>query len=315
MKINNETNLWVERYRPQTVNDCILPDRIKSIFNKFIEDGETQSLMLCGTQGTGKTTVAKALCEQLGCDYMIINASLENGIDSIRTTINSFASSVSIDKTGLKVVIMDEADGISIQAQGGLRAFIESFYDNCRFIFTCNNKNKMIAPLQSRCTVVDFTFTPEEKPKMQTQLFRRCCQILIDNEIKFEKPVIAELVKTYYPDFRRMLNELQRFSTSGEINSSILASIGDTNIDNLVKMIKEKKFTEMSKWVADNEDVDLSSFLDELEAKLKLVVEPCSIPDIPLILNDLQRDSFMVVNQRINMIAHLTEAMANLRFK
>lgn len=254
--------LWVEKYRPKTISDCILIDDLKNTFTKFLKGNELPNLLLSGTAGTGKTTVARALCEELGADYIIINGSDEGRhIDTLRTTIKNFASSVSlVESSKHKVVIIDEADYMNADSvQPALRNFIETFYKNCRFIFTCNFKNKIIPALHSRCTVIDFRITNGQKVKTATAFLGRLGEILKSENIEYDKRVLAELIQRHYPDFRRTINELQRYSVRGKIDSGILVSLSDINNKELIKLLKEKRFSDMRKWVIQNLDQDPSS--------------------------------------------------------
>jgi len=313
-KITN--NLWVERYRPKTISDCVLPKSIKDIMKQYVEDVEIPHLLLAGSQGTGKTTVAKALCNELGCDNILINASLENGIDIIRTKIANYASSVSMSGSELKkVIILDEADYLTANAQSSLRGFMEQFSDNCRFILTCNMKNRIIKPLHSRCAVVDFNYSSKETPKLQAAMFTRICGILTENEVPFKQKVVAELVKTFFPDFRRTLGELQRYSKQGEIDAGILTTLSSINIDSAIGLVKDKNFKELRKWVEDNESCDASVIFEQLYDALYLVLSPQSIPQSVLILAEYQAKSAVVANQTINTMAMLTELMSECSFK
>jgi len=313
-KITN--NLWVERYRPKTISDCVLPKSIKDIMKQYVEDVEIPHLLLAGSQGTGKTTVAKALCNELGCDNILINASLENGIDVIRTKIANYASSVSMSGSELKkVIILDEADYLTANAQSSLRGFMEQFSDNCRFILTCNMKNRIIKPLHSRCAVVDFNYSSKETPKLQAAMFTRICGILTENEVPFKQKVVAELVKTFFPDFRRTLGELQRYSKQGEIDAGILTTLSSINIDSAIGLVKDKNFKELRKWVEDNESCDASVIFEQLYDALYLVLSPQSIPQSVLILAEYQAKSAVVANQTINTMAMLTELMSECSFK
>ena len=253
--------LWVEKYRPRKISECILTEDLKITFSKFLNQKEIPNLLLSGTAGTGKTTVARALCEELGADYIIINGSDEGRhIDTLRTTIKNFASTVSLDEsTNHKVVIIDEADYMNADSvQPALRNFIETFYKNCRFIFTCNYKNKIIPALHSRCTVIDFRITNGQKVKTATAFLERLGEILKTENIEFDKKVLAELIQRHYPDFRRTINELQRYSVRGKIDSGILVSLSEINNKELIKMLKEKRFGDMRKWVIQNLDKDPS---------------------------------------------------------
>ena len=310
--------LWVEKYRPRKISDCILSEDLKSTILKFLDSKELPNLLLSGTAGTGKTTVARALCEELGVDYIIINGSDEGRhIDTLRTTIKNFASSVSLDgNSNHKVVIIDEADYMNPDSvQPALRNFIETFYKNCRFIFTCNFKNKIIPALHSRCTVIDFRITNGQKVKTATAFMNRLCDILKQEHIEYDKKVIAELIQRHYPDFRRTINELQRYSVRGKIDSGILVSLSDINNKELVKLLKEKRFSDMRKWVVQNLDKDPSSLFSSIYDILYKNLQPQSVPAAVLTIADYQYKSAFVADHEINMVACLTQIMAECKFK
>ena len=310
--------LWVEKYRPKTIEDCILPEDIKQTFQSFLRQGEISNLLLSGTAGTGKTTVARALCEELKCDYLIINGSDDGRqIDTLRTKIKSFASTVSLDKNARhKVIIVDEADYMNAESvQPALRNFIETFYKNCRFIFTCNYKNKILPALHSRCTVIDFAITNGQKVKTATALMIRLCNILEEEKIEYDKKVLAELIQKHFPDFRRTINELQRYSVRGKIDSGILFSITEADIKKLVAILKEKRFNDMRKWVIQNLDKEPSSLFSSVYEILYKHLQPQSIPQAVLVIAGYQYKSAFVADQEINMVACLTEVMANCKFK
>ena len=310
--------LWVEKYRPRKISDCILSEDLKSTFLKFLDSKELPNLLLSGTAGTGKTTVARALCEELGVDYIIINGSDEGRhIDTLRTTIKNFASSVSLDgNSNHKVVIIDEADYMNPDSvQPALRNFIETFYKNCRFIFTCNFKNKIIPALHSRCTVIDFRITNGQKVKTATAFMNRLCDILKQEHIEYDKKVIAELIQRHYPDFRRTINELQRYSVRGKIDSGILVSLSDINNKELVKLLKEKRFSDMRKWVVQNLDKEPSSLFSSIYEILYKNLQPQSVPAAVLTIADYQYKSAFVADHEINMVACLTQIMAECKFK
>jgi len=311
-------NLWVEKYRPKKIDDCILTNELKETFKQFVNQKELPNLLLSGTAGTGKTTVARALCEELGVDYIIINGSDEGRqIDTLRHKIKNFASTVSLTETAShKVVILDEADYMNPESvQPALRNFIETFYKNCRFIFTCNYKNKILPALHSRCTVIDFTIANGEKIKAATQLMNRLCNILTEEKIEFDKKVLAELIQKYFPDFRRTINELQRYSVRGKIDSGILFSITEADTKELVKVLKEKRFNDMRKWVIQNLDKEPSSLFSSVYDILYKHLQPQSIPQAVLVIAGYQYKSAFVADQEINMVACLTEVMANCKFK
>ena len=310
--------LWVEKYRPRKISDCILSEDLKSTFLKFLDNKELPNLLLSGTAGTGKTTVARALCEELGVDYIIINGSDEGRhIDTLRTTIKNFASSVSLDgNSNHKVVIIDEADYMNPDSvQPALRNFIETFYKNCRFIFTCNFKNKIIPALHSRCTVIDFRITNGQKVKTATAFMNRLSDILKQEHIEFDKKVLAELIQRHNPDFRRTINELQRYSVRGKIDSGILVSLSEINNKELVKLLKEKRFSDMRKWVVQNLDKDPSSLFTSIYDILYKNLQPQSVPAAVLTIADYQYKSAFVADHEINMVACLTQIMAECKFK
>ena len=310
--------LWVEKYRPKTIEDCILPEDTKQTFQSFLRQGEISNLLLSGTAGTGKTTVARALCEELKCDYLIINGSDEGRqIDTLRTKIKSFASTVSLDKeANHKVIIVDEADYMNADSvQPALRNFIETFYKNCRFIFTCNFKNKIIPALHSRCTVVDFAIKNGYRKKCADAMMIRLGTILDDEKIPYDKKVLAELIIKHFPDFRRTINELQRYSVRGKIDSGILFSLSETNTKELVATLKEKRFNDMRKWVIQNIDKEPSSMFRNLYEVLWKALDPKSIPQAVLVIAGYQYKAGFVADQEINMVACLTEIMANCKFK
>jgi len=310
--------LWVEKYRPKKISECILSEDIKTTFTEFLKQKEIPNLLLSGTAGTGKTTVARALCEELGADYIIINGSDEGRqIDTLRNKIKNFASTVSLtEHSNHKVVIVDEADYMNAESvQPALRNFIETFYKNCRFIFTCNYKNKILPALHSRCTVIDFGIKNGQKVKTAQALMKRLGKILDDEQVKYDKKVLAELIQKYYPDFRRTINELQRYSARGTIDSGILFSLSEANTKELVKILKEKRFNDMRKWVINNLDKEPSSLFTSVYEILYASLESSSVPQSILILAGYQYKSAFVADQEINMVACLTEIMANCKFK
>jgi DNA polymerase III delta prime subunit len=304
--------LWTEKYRPETVADCILPERLKQPFQEYVNQKQIPNLLLTGGAGVGKTTVAKAMCNEIGCDFMVLNGSDENGVDTIRYKIKNYASSMSLTG-GRKVIILDEADYLTPQAQAILRNSIEEFAGNCSFIFTCNYKNKLIEPLHSRCAVVEFSLKNGEKAKMAGAFFKRIQSILQSEKVEYEDSVIAELIKKHFPDFRRALNELQRYSQFGKIDSGILAQIGDVQISEIVKHVKSKDFGAIRKWVGAS-DIDANILFRQLYDALYEVMKPQSIPQAVLILADYQYKQAFVADQEINMVACLTELMVNCEF-
>ena len=306
--------LWTEKYRPQTVSDCILPDRLKHPFQEYVNQKNIPNLLLSGGAGVGKTTIAKAMCNEIGCDYMVINGSDESGIDIFRNKIKTYASSMSLTG-GRKVIIIDEADYLNPNStQPALRNTIEEFASNCSFIFTCNFKNRIIEPLHSRCAGVDFSLKNDEKRQMAGQFFKRIQSILVKESISYEDKVVAELVKKHFPDFRRILNELQRYSQFADINVGILTQIGDVAINDIVKFLKEKDFGSIRKWVASN-DVDAATLFRKLYDNLYDTLKPQSIPQAVVILADYQYKNAFVADTEINTVACLTELMVNLEFK
>jgi len=311
--------LWVEKYRPKKIEDCILSKDLKETFTEFVKKKEIPNLLLSGTAGTGKTTVARALCEELGVDYIIINGSDEGRqIDTLRSTIKNYASTVSLtEESAHKVIIIDEADYMNAESiQPGLRNFIETFYNNCRFIFTCNYKNKIIPALHSRCTVIDFgNNDKEQQALLQASFMKRLQHVLKEENIEFDNKVLAELIRKYYPDFRRTINELQRYSVRGKIDTGILFNLSDANNKQLIKLLKDKKFNDMRKWVVDNLDKEPSSLFRGLYDILYESLESKSIPQAILIIAGYQYKAAFVADQEINMVACLTEIMANCKFK
>jgi len=310
-----EEFLWVEKYRPRKVEECVLSHDLKKIFTNVLSKGELQNMMFTGTAGTGKTTVARALCNELDLDYIIINGSEESGIDTLRNKIKQFASSVSLSG-GLKVVILDEADYLNPQStQPALRGFIEEFSANCRFILTCNFKNRIIEPLHSRTSVIEFAMPKKEKEALAGQFMQRVQQILAAESINSEPAVIAELIMKYFPDFRRTLNELQRYSNFGKIDSGILVNANDIALDTLMSSLKVKDFRKMRQWVADNIDLEPASMFRKVYDNMNEYVEPQSIPQLVLILADYQYKNSFVADHELNMVACLTEVMAGVKFK
>ena len=310
--------LWVEKYRPKKISECILSDDLKNTFSEFLNKKEIPNLLLSGTAGTGKTTVARALCEELKCDYIMINGSDEGRhIDTLRTQIKNFASTISLTETSNhKVVIIDEADYMNPDSvQPALRNFIETFYKNCRFIFTCNFKNKIIPALHSRCTVIDFRISNGQKVSTAIALLGRLMDLLKEEGISADKKVVAELIQRHYPDFRRTINELQRYSVRGKIDSGILVSISEINNKELVRLLKEKRFSDMRKWVIQNLDKDPSSLFSNIYDVLYKHLDSKSIPQAVLVIADYQYKSAFVADQEINLVACLTEIMAQCKFK
>ena len=310
----NESFLWVEKYRPSTVSECILPDRLKKIFQDYVNTKEIPNLMLTGSAGVGKTTVAKAMCAEIGVNHLFINSSEERGIDMLRTKIRTYASTMSLTG-GKKVIILDEADYLTPEAQAALRGAIEEFANNCTFIFTCNFKSRLIEALHSRCSVVDFSLKREEKQEMAAQLFKRMQSILNEESVKYEKEVLVKIIGKYFPDYRRTLNELQRYSASGNLDAGIVAQLSDVRkIGDLVKHLKDKNFGEMRKWVVVNSDIDASSIFRKIYDSLFESFKSESIPQAVVIIAKYQYQSAFVADQEINLVACLTELMVECEF-
>ena len=309
--------LWVEKYRPKTIEDCILPENTKKTFLDFLERGEVPNLLLAGPAGCGKTTVAKALCNQLGVDVYVINGSDEGRfLDTVRNSAKNFASTVSLSSDAKhKVIIIDEADNTTPDVQLLLRASIEEFSKNCRFIFTCNYKNKIIEPLHSRCAVVEFSVNAKQKPQLQSEFFNRLNGILDTERIQSDKKVLLELINKHFPDWRRILNECQRYSVGGQIDSGILAHFSDVKVDDLVKNLKEKNFAEVRKWCVDNLDNDPAVLLRRIYDSLYTSLVPSTIPAAVLIIAKYQYQIAFVADQEINLLACLTEIMVECKFK
>ena len=309
--------LWVEKYRPQKVQDCILPKNIKQTCQDFVDRGEIPNLLLCGPPGIGKTTIAKALCNELGVDFYVINGSDEGRfLDTVRNQAKNFASTVSLQGNGKpKVIIIDEADNTTNDVQLLLRANIEAFHSNCRFIFTCNYKNKIIEPLQSRCAVFDFSISGPHKVRVAGEFFNRIRAILDEEGIQYDEKVVAEVINKFFPDWRRVLNELQRYASGGAIDSGVLASVSDINLKNLVNSLKEKNFKEVRKWVVENLDNDVNSIIRKIYNTMYECLEPSSVPQAVLILAKYQYQSAFVADQEINTLACFTEIMCDCKFK
>ena len=310
-----ETFLWVEQYRPKDIGSCVLPNNLKDTLTEFVSEGNLPNLILSGGPGVGKTTAAKAMIEQIGATYMMINGSEESGIDVLRTKIKNFASTVSLEG-GRKYIILDEADYLNPQStQPALRGFIEEFHKNCGFILTCNYKNRIIKPLHSRCSTIDFSIPNSEKPTLAKQFMERIISILDENKVEYEKRVIAEVINNHFPDWRRVLNELQRYSVSGKIDAGILVNISETNIKKLMGEMKKKEFTNVRKWVVDNLDNDPTRLFRQLYDNLYNYVDASSIPHVVVILGEYQYKSAFVADQEINLMACLTEIMGAAKFK
>ena len=309
--------LWVEKYRPKTIDDCILPESTKKIFQGFLEQSEIPNLLLAGSAGVGKTTIAKALCNQLGTDCLVINGSDEGRfLDTVRNQAKVFASTVSLTSQAKhKVIIIDEADNTTPDVQLLLRACMEEFQKNCRFIFTCNYKNKIITPLHSRCSVVEFSAKGKEKQQIAAAFFARVNQILTEEGVDFDKKVVAEVVQKHFPDFRRTLNELQRYASTGAIDTGILGASNDIQISNLVGYLKDREFTNMKKWVTQNMDNEPQAIMRKVYDNLYTYLKPASIPEAVLIISEYQYKSGFVVDQEINMVAFMTEMMMRCEYK
>ena len=308
--------LWVEKYRPQTIDECILPESLKNTFKQYIEQGELPTFLFSGTAGVGKTTVAKALCNAVGADWIMINGSDEGrSIDVLRNKIKSFASTVSLTD-GKKVIIIDEADYMNADSvQPALRSFIEEFSNNCRFIFTCNFKHRIIEPLRSRCSNIEFKVESGEKKEIVVAFFKRVTQILKNEGVEFDPKVVAELITQYFPDYRRMLNELQRYSVTGKIDSGIFVNLSQESYKELIKSLKERNFTEVRKWVAKNADADTPVLFKELYDNASDFLEPSTIPNLILVLADYQYKAAFVADHELNIMAALTEVMVQCKFK
>ena len=307
--------LWTEKYRPKTVSECILPERLKKVFQEYVNSKTIPNLMLTGTAGVGKTTVAIAMCEEIGINYLFINSSEERGIDTLRTKIKNYASTVSL-VGGRKVIILDEADYITPEAQAGLRGAIEEFSANCTFIFTCNFKSRLIDALHSRCSVIDFTLVNGERPKMAALFFKRLGEILTKENIQYDKQVLIKIVEKFFPDYRRTLNELQRYAGSGSIDAGMIAQITDVkNLSDLIKNLKEKNFGGMRKWVVVNSDIDPARIFRKIYDGLYEYMKPESIPQAVVIIARYQYQSAFVADQEINLVACLTEIMVDCEMK
>ena len=309
--------LWVEKYRPNIVEDCILPASIKEVFQGFVNQGELPNLLLSGTAGVGKTTIAKALCEEIGASYIVINGSDEGRfLDTVRNRVRQFATTVSLTSgASHKVVIIDEADNTTNDVQLSLRTAVEEFHSNCRFIFTCNFINKIIEPLHSRCTVVDFRIKPEQAVQLQGEFFTRLKTILDHEQIQYEDKVLAKLTKRYYPDWRRLINECQRYAATGSITSAILVDVADVNFDTLLSCLKKKEFTNVKHWVVQHMDNDPTMVMRKIYDSLYGVLKPASIPEAVLIIAKYMNSIPIVPDQEVNLLACLTEVMMSCEFK
>jgi DNA polymerase III delta prime subunit len=305
--------LWVEKYRPRTINDTILPDELKQTFQQFVDQDNIPNLLLSGGPGVGKTTIARAMCEQLNVDYIVINGSMNGNIDTLRTEIKDFASTISFTGSR-KYVILDEADYLNPQStQPALRNFMEEYSKNCGFILTCNFKNRIIDPLHSRCSVIDFKINGKDKASMASQLFKRVKAILSDENVSYDQKTLAELITLYFPDFRRVINELQRYSVTGSVDSGILAN-HTSNIKDLVGILKSKKFVDMRKWIADHKDMDTAQLYRQLYDNASQYVKPQSVPQLVVTLADYQYKAAFVADHEINNVACMTELMMEVEW-
>ncbi|ADO99242.1 clamp loader subunit [Cyanophage S-RIM44] len=309
--------LWVEQYRPQKIDDCILPANIKKAFKGFVEKGEIPNLLLTGTAGVGKTTIAKAVCDEIGASYIVINGSDEGRfLDTVRNRVRQFATTVSLTSGAPhKVVIIDEADNTTADVQLSLRTAVEEFHNNCRFIFTCNFQNKIIEPLHSRCTVFDFRIQKEQQQQLQGQFFLRLKQILDENEVEYQDKVVVKLIQRYYPDWRRLINEAQRHASTGKIDTDILCDIADVNLSQLMNSLKNKEFSTVRKWVVDNIDNDPNIIMRKIYDAIYENIKPKYIPEVVLILAKYQYQIAFVADQEINLLACLTEVMMSCEFR
>lgn len=307
--------LWVEKYRPKTIDDTILPNELKQTFKQFVEQKEIPNLILAGGPGVGKTTVAKAMLEELGCSYIVINGSMNGNIDTLRTEIKNFASTVSFTG-GRKYVILDEADYLNPQStQPALRNFMEEYSANCGFILTCNFLNRIIAPLHSRCSVVQFKIATSDKPKLASQFMKRVEMILKSENVEYDQKVVAELILKHFPDWRRVLNELQRYSATGKIDTGLLANVTEVSMKKLLDALKDKNFSVMRKWVSENLDNESSVLFRNFFENAVNYFTPQSVPQLVILLGDYQYKSAFVADQEINMVAFLTEVMASCEVK
>lgn len=307
--------LWVEKFRPRSIDSAILPSTLKTTFQQFVDQKNVPNLLLTGRAGIGKTTVARAMLEQLQCDYIIINGSMNGNIDTLRNEIKDFASSISFSG-GRKYVILDEADYLNPNStQPALRNFMEEYSKNCGFIMTCNFKNKIIEPLHSRCSVVEFKIDKEDKPKMASQFYKRVCNILDQESVQYDQKAVIEVITKFFPDWRRVLNELQRYSATGKIDSGILVNFSEDNLKKLVELLKAKNFSEVRKWVAENNDLDQAVFFRKLYDTASQYLKPNSIPQLVITLADYQYKAAFVADHEINILACLTEIMAEGEFK
>lgn len=313
--MNESHFLWVEKYRPKTIGDTILPADLKQTFQQFVDDQNIPNLLLSGKAGTGKTTVARAMLEELGCDYIVINGSMNGNIDTLRNDISSFASSVSLSG-GRKYVILDEADYLNANStQPALRNFMEEFSNNCGFILTCNFRNRIIEPLHSRCSVIEFKIPNKEKPKLAAQFFKRVIDILAQEGVTVDQKAVAAVVEKHFPDFRRTLNELQRYSATGSIDAGILVNMNDNSLKELLGYLKTKDFTHVRKWVGENVDVDPTTLFRKFYDAANEHFKPTAIPQLVLLIAEYQYKQAFVADSEVNMVAFLTEVMVECEFK
>lgn len=312
--LDDDQFLWVEKYRPKKVEDCILPDSLKSVFQQYVNTKKIPNLLLTGTPGVGKTTIAKAMCDEIGCDYMMINGSEERGIGILRNKIMQYASSVSF-AGGRKVIIIDEADNLTPDAQAGMRAAIEEFSSNCSFIFTCNHKARLIGAIHSRCSVIEFKIKNGNKVKMAAAFMKKVQQVLKLENIKYDAEVVAQIIQKHFPDYRRVLNELQRYSVKGEINTGMLTQVADVSLAKLIDFLKAKDYTSMRKWVGSNNDADPNTVFRLIYDALYDNMKPDSIPQAVIILAEYQYKAAFVEDQEINLVACLTQIMVECEYK
>ena len=313
---NSKEFLWVEKYRPQKLEDCILPEGVLNTFKSIVDSGEMQNMLLTGSSGLGKTTVARAMCNMLDLDYMIINGSDEGrSIDTLREKLRQFASSISLHSSRPKVIILDEADYLGTAMQPALRGFIEEFSNNCRFVLTCNFKNKIIEPLHSRCAVIEFNTSKKTLASLANSFLKRLEFILKAEGIQYEQSVVAELILRFAPDWRRVLNECQRYSVSGKIDKGILVNTSDANVDSLITAIKNKDFKAGRSWVANNIDVEPAAVFRKIYDGITDYAQPDSVPNIIVILAKYQYQDAFVADHELNLVACLIELMANGEWK